>query len=105
MAALVSAYPARLGTVLRFLHGELDDIRIARYTEALSLINWSAHREASPRDSQLDSDIEDPPRPIPLAYAAIRSLLETELGHRTGDAEPRRCVSLRALALLRERSS
>jgi CRISPR-associated protein Csx17 len=103
--ALNSAYPARLVTVLRFLHSELDDTRIARYIEALSLINWSAHREASrPRNSQRDSDIEEPTRPIPLAYAAIRSLLETELGQRAGDAESRRCVSVRTLALLRERS-
>lgn len=103
--ALASPFPARLPTILRFLHGELDDTRIARWAEALSLIGWhpSSNQTESWNRSQ-EMAIEESSRPLPLAYAAIRSLLETELVPSAGDAERRRCVSSRTLALLRERS-
>jgi CRISPR-associated protein Csx17 len=103
--ALLSAYPARLETVLRFLQGDLNDERIARYIEGLSLINWLPNRRRDPPNSPHDSVEEGPRRPIPLPYAAIRSLLQTELDQPAGGAKPRRCSSLRTLALLRERSS
>jgi CRISPR-associated protein Csx17 len=87
--------------VLRFLYGELDDARIGRYTEALSLVGW---RFAAAPAMNHSSEGNEPKRPIPLAYAAIRSLLEAEL-HPSDDMERRRCISVRALALLREQSN
>jgi len=102
--ALVSAYPARLASVLQFLRGELDDERIARYIEGLSLIGWMPFREANQPDWRRSDDGE-PPRPIPLPYAAIRGLLQIELNRAVSGSEPRHRTSLRTLALLRERSS
>jgi len=105
--ALASPFPARLSTILRFIHGELDEARITRYAEALSLIGWhftSTDRTKSQNQPQ-EMVVVEPSRPLPLAYAAIRSLLETELMRRQEEEKRRRCDSLRTLALLRERSS
>jgi CRISPR-associated protein Csx17 len=99
--ALASACSARLSTVLRFLYGELDDARIARYTEALSLIGW---RFGTAEVAAYSPHHDEAQRPIPLPYAAIRSLLEAEL-HPSNGMERRRCISVRALALLGEQSS
>ncbi|MFN0315109.1 MAG: type I-U CRISPR-associated protein Csx17 [Burkholderiales bacterium] len=82
--ALMSPRPAPLEDILAFLHGELDDHRIARWTEALSLIGWhfgqepvSADGTATSEESSLD-DTQQTTRAVPLAYAALRSLLEME---------------------------
>src|ERR1035438_4349134 len=48
-----------------------DDERIARYIEGLSLIGWMPFREANQPDWRRSDDGE-PPRPIPLPYAAIQ---------------------------------
>jgi CRISPR-associated protein Csx17 len=82
----------------------LDDERIARYIEGLSLIGWMPFREANQPDWRRSDDGE-PPRPIPLPYAAIRGLLQIELNRAVSGSEPRHRTSLRTLALLRERSS
>lgn len=105
--ALASPFPARLRTILRFLHGELDDQRIARYAEGLSLIGWHFTSRTEPEASQPAREQKDaePRHPIPLCYAAVRSLLEIELERRAGqDTEKRRCWATRTVALLRERS-
>jgi CRISPR-associated protein Csx17 len=103
--ALGSAYPARLSTVLRFLDGELDDARIARSIEALSLIDWKPIWNAPAFNFSDDCEEEEPARPVPLVFAAVRSLLEVELACANDGVGSRRPYSLRALAFLRERSS
>jgi CRISPR-associated protein Csx17 len=82
--ALRSCYAAPLQDILAFLNGELDDHRIARWTEALSLIDWqlkkdSGHENAGPRTEIAGASPDDNNhKPIPIAYAALRSLLEVE---------------------------
>lgn len=79
--ALMSPRPAPLGDILALLNGELDDHRIARWTEALSLIGW--HEKDDGTDSTPSGEEESIEEArtfsaIPLAYAALRSLLEVE---------------------------
>ncbi|MBI1312672.1 type I-U CRISPR-associated protein Csx17 [bacterium] len=73
--AVVGTCSARLTTILRFLHGELDDRRIARLVEALSLIDWrfSASRGD---DNGSNATDEEGGEPVPVTYAAVRSLIE-----------------------------
>jgi len=77
--ALMAPRPARLEDVLAFLKGELNDWRIARSAEALSLIGWEK-LEGEGDPSALDSGqvLNDQTPAIPLAYAALRALLEVE---------------------------
>lgn len=73
--ALVGACYARVASILAFLRGELDDPRIARLVEALSLIDWQtpsvSQRIESPQDAK-----EELPEAVPVAYAAVRALVE-----------------------------
>jgi len=73
--AVVGACTARLTTILRFLRGEFDDRRIARLVEALSLIDWRFPTGRIRRSGGEASD-EELLDPVPVAYAAARSLLE-----------------------------
>jgi CRISPR-associated protein Csx17 len=73
--AVVGTWTARLATILQFLRGELNDQRIARLVEALSLIDWRFSAKHINNNNGDDSD-EDHVDPIPIAYAAIRSLME-----------------------------
>jgi CRISPR-associated protein Csx17 len=85
--ALQAVFPARLESILAFLNGELDDHKIARWTEALSLIGWrfdergqtSAHEETEKNEHS-----------TPLAYAALRSLLDAELAYQKPETYKRR---------------
>ncbi len=73
--AIVGSCTARLSTVLQFLRGELDDRRIATLVEAVSLIDWRyapRGRDAHAIDPAVDERLD----PVPVAYAAVRSLLE-----------------------------
>jgi CRISPR-associated protein Csx17 len=74
--AVASPRPAPLEAVLAFLRGELDDQRIARWTEALSLIDWRF--EGARSESWQRGKGESSLPAIPHAYAALRSLLEVE---------------------------
>ena len=85
--ALMAVHGAPLGDVLAFLCGELDDGRISRWIEAMSLINWQFSQPdkellgiaAEQKDSvESQEDLES----IPLAYAAFRTLLDLECEHR-----------------------
>lgn len=82
--AIMSPRPAPLEDVLALLNGELDDHRIARWTEALSLIGWHFEKEeesADPSGSSEEQSLEDEQRQfpaVPLAYAALRSVIEME---------------------------
>lgn len=80
--ALVGACTASLASILAFLRGELDDRRIASLVEALSLIDW--RYRAAFQDSEI-AGVPDEERldPLPIAYAAVRSLLEI-----AGDSRP-----------------
>ncbi len=81
--ALMSCCPAPLQDILAFLRDELDDYRIARWTEALSLIGWRSDKKENETESTGGNE-EAPPEDnnnlevIPIAYAALRSLLEVE---------------------------
>ena len=103
--AVVGTCSARLRTILAFLQGKLDDRRIARLVEALSLIDWrySAGRTEEDCDQPWDEEELDP---VPIAYAAMRSLLEvacdvqrTESEKLAAPSEPRARVQ-RAVSLL-----
>jgi CRISPR-associated protein Csx17 len=74
--AVVGAYTASLASVLAFLRGELDDRRIASLVEALSLIDWR-YRAASQDTGTVDAFDDQSLDPLPIGYAAVRSLLET----------------------------
>lgn len=80
--ALRGVWGAKLEDVLAFLRGELDDLHIARWTEAISLIGWQTSSDESdtgPHEDGLDpTGRSDEWEPIPLAYAALRTLLELE---------------------------
>ncbi|MBE2283334.1 MAG: type I-U CRISPR-associated protein Csx17 [Prosthecobacter sp.] len=95
--ALRGVHQARLSDVMAFLNHELDDHLIARWIEALSLIGWHFEKKADGRDDDgeaetakalaaadaapldLAEDGESKTSPaIPLAYAALRTLLELE---------------------------
>jgi CRISPR-associated protein Csx17 len=68
---------------MAFLRGELDDSLIARWTEALSLIDWHL-AQALGGDSQTREDtgaayqFEGRSEPPDMAYATLRTLLELE---------------------------
>ena len=98
--ALVSAFGAPLGDVLAFLRGDLDDHLIARWTEALSLIEWRlVHvEEPAPAAGEWESQA------IPPEYAALRTVLELECERREdGDRKKRR--SQQPISLLCQRSA
>jgi CRISPR-associated protein Csx17 len=98
--ALVSAFGAPLGDVLAFLRGELDDHLIARWTEALSFIEWRLINV----EEQAHSDGEWESLAIPPEYAALRAVLELECERRQeGDRKKRR--SQRPISLLCQRSA
>ncbi|MFO7905175.1 MAG: type I-G CRISPR-associated protein Cas8g1/Csx17 [Planctomycetota bacterium] len=86
--ALRGVFSADLSTVLQFLRGELDDRRIARLVEALSLIDWGFHPRRA--DTSIDEGLVDEHiDPVPVAYAAARSLLEVASESKTAyDQEP-----------------
>ncbi len=75
--ALVGRRTASLKNILAFLRGELDDRRIARLVMGLSLIDWqnSSETDDEPRERN-ESAGEDEWEPIPLPYAALRSMIE-----------------------------
>jgi CRISPR-associated protein Csx17 len=73
--ALVGTHSARLSSVLAFLRGELNDSRIARLADGLSLIDWQQRSERELNDAAQDSD-EQQRDAVPVAYAAVRSLVE-----------------------------
>lgn len=98
--ALVSAFGAPLGDVLAFLRGDLDDHLIARWTEALSLIEWRLIKveEPAPAAGEWESQA------IPPEYAALRTVLELECERREeGDRKKRR--SQQPISLLCQRSA
>jgi CRISPR-associated protein Csx17 len=97
--ALVSAFGAPLGDVLAFLRGEFDDHLIARWIEALSLIDWKL---ASVDNAIADNEWET--HAIPPEYAALRSLIELECERREQDDTGKR-RSQQPVSLLCQRSS
>ncbi len=99
--ALVGGCTARLSSILAFMRGELNDRRIAQLVKALSLIDWQ--QSSTPQRAASEQDAETEERDaIPVAYAAVRSLVEIacELvdvvgtGHSTPRATVQRTVSL-----------
>jgi CRISPR-associated protein Csx17 len=86
--AVVGTCTARLTTILRFLHGELDDRRIARLVEAMSLIDWRFQQTRFDASASMAVS-EDRLDPVPVAYAAARSLLEVACELNTADDEER----------------
>jgi CRISPR-associated protein Csx17 len=108
--ALVGACTARLPTVLAFLRGELDDQRIARLVEALSLIDWRANTVRHPEHSAEATD-EERLDALPVAYAAVRALVEVACEAKpdaavqgAGSSGPR-AVLQRAVALVSRHES
>lgn len=73
--ALVGRCSARLTSILAFVRGELDDRRIARLVEALSLIDWQQSSTPNRTDAEQDAEAEQLDS-LPVAYAAVRSLVE-----------------------------
>lgn len=111
LPALRSPRPAPLADILAFLNGDLDDHRIARWTEALSLIGWhwrdTGHEDRVTESEEPQSEEQQPEGwpAIPPAFAALRALLEVECEWQGDDAsrwQKRR--SQRPIALLCERS-
>ncbi len=103
--AVVGTCTARLAAILQFLRGELNDRRIARLVEALSLIDWRFQRRRPDTSASVASD-EECCDPVPVAYAAVRSLLEiacdthrVETGEMADQPDPRAKVQ-RTVALL-----
>lgn len=82
--AVVGTCTARLAAILQFLRGELNDRRIARLVESLSLIDWRFQR-MSPDTSAIVTVIDGRLDPVPVVYAAARSLLEVACESKTGD--------------------
>jgi CRISPR-associated protein Csx17 len=82
--ALVGVCSARLPTVLAFLRGELDDTRIARLVEGLSLVDWHQPAERQLKDAAQETD-EQQLDAVPVAYAAVRSLVEIACDASSGD--------------------
>lgn len=110
--ALMSPRPAPLEDVLAFLNDELDDHRIARWTEALSLIGWHFEKQeesADPSASSEEQPLEDEQRQfpaVPLAYAALRSVIEMECAWQGNDISLwKKRRSHRPIALLCQRTS
>src|SRR6266571_24318 len=108
--ALMAPRPASLDDIFVFLNGELDDHRIARWTEALSLIGWHFEKEESADlfASSEEQSLEDEQRQfpaVPLAYTALRSVIEMECewqGNESSRWKKRR--SYRPIALLCQRT-
>ena len=98
--ALISAFGARLGDILAFLRRELDNQLIARWVEALSLIDWKLVQVSD--EAVTDADRES--HAIPPEYAALRALIELECEPRKeGDTKKRR--SQQSISLLCQRSN
>ncbi len=103
--AVVGACTARLTTILRFLQGEFDHRRIGRLVEALSLIDWRFPTGRIDRSSG-EALAEQRLDPVPVAYAAARSLLEVACDMQraengtTGDRSGPRAKAQRTVALL-----
>lgn len=76
--ALVGRRTASLKNILTFLRGELDDRRISRLVMGLSLIDWRYPNAGNEERHDADDspDVTDESEPIPLPYAALRSLIE-----------------------------
>ncbi len=97
--ALISAFGAPLGDVLKFLRRELDDQLIARWAEALSLVDWKLVKVD---DASAGGESES--HAIPPEYAALRALIELECERREeGDTKKRR--SQQPVSLLCQRSA
>lgn len=111
LPAIRSPRPAPLGDILAFLSGDLDDHRIAHWTEALSLIGWywgsTSQNDSATESADLPSNDEQPESwlAIPPAYAALRALLEVECEWQGDDvALWKKRRSQRPIALLCQRS-
>jgi CRISPR-associated protein Csx17 len=109
--ALMAPRPAPLDDILALLNGELDDHRIARWTEALGLIGWHFEKEeesADPSASSEEQSLEDEQRQfpaVPLAYAALRSVIEMECEWQGNDSSLwKKRRSHRPIALLCQRT-
>lgn len=108
--AIMSPRSAPLEDVLALLNGELDDHRIARWTEALSLIGWHFEKEAESPDPSASSEeqsLEDEQQlpAVPLAYAALRSVIEMECEWQGNDQSLwKKRRSHRPIALLCQRT-
>jgi CRISPR-associated protein Csx17 len=98
--ALISAFGAPLGDVLAFLRAELDDHLIARWTEALSIIEW---RLIKVEEQALSGD-ELESFAIPPEYAALRSVLDLECERRE-DSDRKKRRSQQPISLLCQRST
>jgi CRISPR-associated protein Csx17 len=103
--ALVGTCTARLATVLAFLSGELNDTRIARMVEALSLIDWQTH-SVRHQENSAEATEEEHLAPLPVAYASLRALIEiachaeqTDGVANIGSSAPRAVVQ-RAISLV-----
>lgn len=112
LPALRSPRPALLEDILAFLNGELDDHRIARWTEVLSLIGWrwekTGEDNSATEGEAPPSDDQEPEGwlAIPPAYAALRALLEVECEWQGNDSSLwKKRRSQRPVALLCQRSS
>lgn len=86
--ALQSVFPARLESVLAFLNNDLDDHKIARWIEALSLIGWQFEKQKETTESTALPDKSG--HAIPLPYAALRTLLDAELAYQEPETYKRR---------------
>lgn len=111
LPALRSPRPAPLGDILMFLNGDLDDHRIARWTEALSLIGWQwkngerSNSVTAGEEPPSDSQRPEGQRAVPPAYAALRALLELECEWQGADLSQRqKRRSQRPIVLLCQRS-
>jgi len=109
--AFMSPRPAPLDDILAFLNGELDDHRIARWIEALSLIGWHWEQEQESADASVPDEkesLDEEPwqiQAIPLPYAALRSLLEMECKWQGNDPSLwKKRRSHRPIALLCQRT-
>jgi CRISPR-associated protein Csx17 len=90
--ALQSVFPARLESILDFLNGELDDHKIARWIEALSLIGWrfeKTEKENSNKGNAERAEVENS-HAVPPCYAALRTLLELESAYQKAEEYKRR---------------
>jgi len=100
--AISAVFPARLEAILAFLNGELDDHKIARWIEALSLIDWHFKKRKEDTDERpyVPGPGEDDEKTsssekrlnyaIPLPYAALRILLNTECAYQKKEDYKRR---------------
>jgi len=90
--ALQSVFPARLESILAFLNGELDDHKIARWIEALSLIGWrfeKTEKENSDTGNAERAEVKNS-HPTPPCYAALRTLLDLEGAYQKPEEYKRR---------------